>query len=186
MPTPLQISIHLLAATVLIKPNRFQPSEKDIRKTILTNKQKRKNEQIQSWMGALCSKTQPHSLWRASVCLRNRQHRLCQSKGWTALLYPVLTAPGLQQRRLCTIWEQAEPESPQNSSFYVSADLHIAVPSCSEIRAVDTWQIPADRLCHEEKALPPKYFISQCCALNKSVSCLFQRSERHAGQNFKL
>lgn len=78
----------------------------------------------------------------------------------------------------------------RNGSFYDSAamqgHLHVAVPHCFGIRAVDTWQITADRPYHEEKALPPKYYISYCCALNKSVSCPFQRSERHAGQNFKL
>lgn len=61
-----------------------------------------------------------------------------------------------------------------------------SVPHCFEIRAVDTWQITADRPHHEEKVLSSKYYISYCCALKKSVSCPFQQSERHAGQNFKL
>lgn len=69
---------------------------KDIGKTILANKCKRKTQQRQLWMGAFCSKIQPPwQVQRAPARPGNGQHR---QKGWTALLWSMLTAPGLQNR----------------------------------------------------------------------------------------
>lgn len=141
-------------------------------------------------MGALCSKTAP---WCAqSPCTtQERATPGYPTWRWTTLLYQ-------RWQLLACSWEEIlDPSRPKQNqdpirsrSFYDSAaiwgHLHIAVPHGFEIRAVDTWQVAADRPWHEEKALPPKYYIGYCCALNKSTSCPFQRSERHTGQNFKL
>lgn len=138
-------------------------------------------------MNALCRKSQPCGVCRAPAWLGNRQHRLSQPKGWTTLLRQTWWLLACSKEEILYPSGQQQNRDPvRNRSFYTQGHLHVAVPHCFEIRAADMWQITADRPYHEEKALPPKYHISYCCALNKSVSCLFQRSERHAGQNFKL
>lgn len=115
-------------------------------------------------------------------CPSQKDGQLCSNQRWRLL--------ACREGEILYPFRQQYWDPIRNRRFYDSAatrgHLHVAVPHCFEIRAVDTWQITADRRYREEKALPPKYHISYCCALNKSVSCPFQRSERHAGQNFKL
>ncbi|KAJ7416095.1 hypothetical protein BTVI_36314 [Pitangus sulphuratus] len=114
VPIPLHISVHLLATTVLIKPNRFSPRKEDIGKTISANEYKRRASRgSQSWMGALCSKTQLHSMCRAPARPRNSQQAIPDKRMDSSALANANSSWLAAERRFQTHLPRAEPGSHQ-------------------------------------------------------------------------
>lgn len=156
---------------------------------ILANKCKRKTQQRQFWRGAFCSKMQPQSMCRAPAGPGNGQHRLSQPKGWTALINA--NSSWLPAERFHTHSARAEQGSHQEQELLGlccctgwptgCSSSFLGSQGCGHVAEPCRQTVPGNN-----SPPSPKYCISYCCALNKSVSCPFQQSERHAGQNFKL
>lgn len=75
------------------------------------------------------------------------------------------------------IWGRAALGSHQEPELFDSAalegHLQVAVPHCFDIRAVDTWQVTADRLYREEKALPPNILSVTAVPLTRGFLARF-------------